>query len=95
MIHDKIKFQRKRYNLSQEQLAGILNVSKSTINNWESSKAVPTLQHLIFMSYYFKVSVNYFIDDSIGNDELILNNLNSKQKQIIYDLISVYSEDKL
>lgn len=92
MIARKIKYQRKyRANMSQGRLANILNVSRSTVNNWECGSAMPTLQHLILMSYLFNVSINYFPDDSIELDELILNQLTEEQKDVIYSLIYIYS----
>jgi len=37
----KVRFVREKLNMSQEDLARILNVSYSTINRWENSKTKP------------------------------------------------------
>mgnify|MGYP003506386393 CR=1 FL=1 len=36
---------RARLNLSQEQLAKMLNVAFATVNRWENNKATPSRKH--------------------------------------------------
>ena len=39
---DKVKYVRKRLNLSQEKLASLLGVSFATVNRWETGHSMPT-----------------------------------------------------
>lgn len=49
---------RKQAGLSQEEFAELLNVSRQSISKWENDKAYPEMTRLIFMSDYFKVSLD-------------------------------------
>lgn len=44
---DKIVEERKRLNLSQEELAEKLSVSRQAVSKWESSQSTPDLQKII------------------------------------------------
>lgn len=93
MIAERIKYQRKVvYNITQKQLADKLDVSRSTINNWECAVVTPSLQHIILLSIVFKVSVHYLIYTSDTDDEIVLNALTSKQKNILIRLYECFSE---
>lgn len=93
MISEKIKYQRKtRYNISQRKLGKLLNVSRSTINNWEMSVSTPTIQNLIMLSYIFDVSIEYFLSDPNNMDEILLNRLTEKEKNIIVNLVECYTD---
>ena len=52
---------RNKNNLSQEELAEILDVSRQSISKWENDKAYPEMTRLLFMSDYFDVSLDYLM----------------------------------
>lgn len=52
---------RKQKNISQEELAELLNVSRQSISKWENDKAYPEMTRLLFMSDYFEVSLDYLM----------------------------------
>ncbi|WP_370448248.1 helix-turn-helix domain-containing protein [Melissococcus sp. OM08-11BH] len=60
-------------NLTQEQLSEILNVSKSTVSNWEIGKTTPDLDSLIRLANLCNLSL----------DNLLLEK-NKVVKNIIY-----------
>ena len=91
-ISIKIRFQRKRHAMSQEQLAYELGVSKSLVKNWELNIGYPTLSNVILMSQYFNVSLEYFVNSKIGLDEIGLSVLEEKQKNVIINLINCYRD---
>lgn len=49
---------RKSKNISQEELAELLDVSRQSISKWENDKAYPEMTRLLFMSDYFDVSLD-------------------------------------
>ena len=49
---------RNQAGLSQEEFAELLEVSRQSISKWENDKAYPEMTRLIFMSDYFKVSLD-------------------------------------
>ena len=66
---------RKQKNISQEELAELLDVSRQSISKWENDKAYPEMTRLLFMSDYFRVSLDYLMrgaptEENIGNTSL-------------------------
>lgn len=70
---EKLKQLRKTNNISQEELAEILDVSRQTISRWESSLTTPDLISLEKICQHFHLSY----------DEL-LENKKTKKKNIIF-----------
>ena len=62
-LNEKIKRYRKIFELSQEQLAEKLNVSRQAITKWENGSGVPEISNLKEISDLFGVSVDYLLDD--------------------------------
>lgn len=52
---------RKEKNISQEDLAELLDVSRQSISKWENDKAYPEMTRLLFMSDYFGVTLDYLM----------------------------------
>lgn len=69
---ENLKKLRKEKNISQEQLAKKLNISRQAISKWESGKAYPDIDNLILLRNIFNVSL----------DELIVNEKADKEKSI-------------
>lgn len=67
MFAAKIKEVRKNQNLTQQDLADILNVSRSTISKWETKSAYPDITTLIQISNQFSVSLDYLLK---GDEEM-------------------------
>lgn len=66
-FHEKLQQLRKRSNLTQEQLAEQLFVSRTAISKWESGRGYPNLDSLKSISKLFSVS----IDELLSGDKLI------------------------
>lgn len=52
---------RRSKNISQEEFAELLDVSRQSISKWENDKAYPEMTRLLFMSDYFGVSLDYLM----------------------------------
>ena len=52
---------RSEKNISQEELAELLDVSRQSISKWENDKAYLEMTKLLFMSDYFGVSLDYLM----------------------------------
>ena len=55
---------RKNNNVSQEELAEMLEVSRQSVSKWENDKAYPELNRLLYISDRFGVSLDYLIRGS-------------------------------
>ena len=73
-LGERIRGERKKRGLSQEELADILNVSRQAITKWETDRGIPDIANLIRISEEFEISL----------DELIKGD-NSVKRKIIYD----------
>lgn len=66
-ISNQLRNYRKEFNISQEELAEIVHVSRQTISNWENNKSYPDLQSLVLISEYFKISLDELVKGDIVN----------------------------
>lgn len=64
---------RSEKNVSQEELAELLDVSRQSISKWENDKAYPEMTKLLFMSDYFDVSLDHLMRD-VADKKLENNN---------------------
>ena len=62
-LGEKLKEIRKRFGLSQEQLAEITNVSRQAITKWENDSGIPDIGNLQELSKVFGVTIDYLLDD--------------------------------
>ena len=69
ILADKIINERKKNGWSQEQLAGMLSVSRQSVSKWEGAQAAPDLQKIISMAEIFGVSTDYLLKDEIESQE--------------------------
>lgn len=63
-IDKKIIEIRKNNNLTQEELAERLNVSRQTVSNWENRKCYPDIETLIIISNKFNISLDHLLKDN-------------------------------
>jgi len=60
---EKLKEIRRRFSLSQEQLAEIMNVSRQAITKWENDKGLPDVGNLQHLAKTFGLSVDSLLND--------------------------------
>lgn len=77
---EKLTALRKGRELTQEQLAEQLNVSRQSVSKWESGQVVPEVEKLIEMSKAFDVSIDYLLKPS-ELDELSVKTQMLEQQQ--------------
>ena len=85
----KLMTMRNEKNLSQEQLAEKLNVTRQTISNWENGKFYPDIDSLVNLSKFFNVS----LDNLLSYDDKVLDYLKDStdivksNKNILYAVL--------
>ena len=70
---------RKKYNLSQEQLAKEIGVSRQTISKWELNETTPDLKQAIKLAEIFHINFNKIIGN-IDDEEQIKERRKDKIK---------------
>ncbi|EOS80026.1 hypothetical protein C817_02135 [Dorea sp. 5-2] len=56
-----LKDYREKNNLTQENVANYLNISRQAISAWENNLSRPDLETLLLLSNIYKVSLNKLI----------------------------------
>ena len=61
---DKLKFQRKKKNITQEKLAEAIGITNRTLGNYENGVSHPQNRKIYFkLAEFFCVDVNYFLTE--------------------------------
>lgn len=79
-IGQKLKEIRKRFGLSQEQLAEVINVSRQAITKWENDGGLPDVTNLQELSKVFGVTVDYLLNDENQLPALSMKKVLDKEK---------------
>lgn len=64
LINERVKTLRTQNNLTQKQLAEILNIQPNSVQRIEYGTARPSLDTLIILADYFDVSLDYLVGRS-------------------------------
>lgn len=67
---EKITIIRKENNLTQEQFAEMLNVSRQSVSKWELGVSFPDTEKLIKISKLFSCSLDYLLKDEIESKDV-------------------------
>ena len=81
---EKLKTLRKQKNISQEQLAEKIHVSRQAITKWENGNGIPDIENLLAISSIFNESI-----DSLLSEEKSLISKN----EFLYDSRTEYDLD--
>jgi len=86
VLNEKIRELRKSLGLSQTELAAKLGVSKQCVSNWENDNIQPSIDMLIKLSEFFKVSCDCLL--GLSNENFIdVSGLTQNQKAHIILII--------
>ena len=89
-----LKDLRKKGNLTQESISGLLDTDRSNIANYESGKRLPPISALIKIAEFFHVSLDFLVfgkdysstsdmqSGSATNDELMAENTSLMEQQL-------------
>lgn len=80
---------RKEKNLTQEELAKLINVSPKTISSYETNRSIPNIEILILLSKVLDTSINDILNLKEDNNNEVKkiyqkNNLKNNILKIIY-----------
>ena len=71
-LSEKLKLLLKENNMSQEDLAEQLYVSRQAVGKWVNDKGTPDVEKIIQISNIFNVSLDYLLKDTIEEKANIL-----------------------
>ncbi len=67
-LADKIIRHRKKLNMTQEELAEKMDVSRQAVSKWESAQAIPDIEKLLRLSALFGVSTDYLLREECESE---------------------------
>ena len=95
---DNLKLIRKSKNMSQEQLAEKVNVSRQSVSKWENGEAYPEMNNILELCKIFNCKINDLVhtdmsDISSLDEEIIMNvvKFNEKKQSQVKSLSNVIS----
>lgn len=88
-IGEKIYELRKKKNMSQEELANVLNVSRQTISKWETGESNPDFDKIVPLCNFFEISTDEFLRGGNPVLEETLVRVNKRNKALTFSLCIV------
>ncbi len=82
-IGSQIRKYRNAQELSQEELAEKIYVTRQTISNWENEKSYPDIHSLLLLSSVFEISLDQLIK---GDVEIMKREINGEEVKKFNDL---------
>ncbi|MBR2965686.1 MAG: helix-turn-helix transcriptional regulator [Clostridia bacterium] len=88
-VGERIKYLRDKLGYTQTYLAKKLGISRSAVNGWEMSIAVPSLTNIIELTKIFNVSSDYLLclDDRLLVD---ISGLTNEERETLMRLIECF-----
>ena len=87
-LGSQLKKYRASLNLSQEELAEKIYVTRQTVSNWENEKSYPDIHSLLSLSSLFQVSLDQLIK---GDVEIMREKISEEEIKKFYKYGTVYS----
>lgn len=66
MLGENIRKYRKEKNLSQDELAEKLNVTRQSVSLWENDQTQPSLENIVALAKLFGVTTDELLTDEVG-----------------------------
>lgn len=92
-LGEKLKLARQKANMSQEELALKISVSRSAIAKWETDRGLPDVENLKSIAYVLDVSIDYlldygtYLDLSVTREAIDIKKYGKGTKKVIKDRI--------
>ncbi len=67
-LHEKIYQLRKQAEMSQEEAAGRLNISRQALSRWENGTAQPAANNIVEIGKLFGVTTDYLLNDEYESE---------------------------
>lgn len=87
-LGDKIMTLRRKQGWSQEELAGLCQVSRQSVSKWESGQSVPDLDKILVLSRIFGVSTDFLLKEEYEREEIA-----AKEETVMQSLESYLGAD--
>jgi len=91
MIADKVKELREKNNMTQNEVAMKLGITRSSVNAWEMGISVPSTMYIVELSRIFSVSSDYIL--GLEHKEMLdVSGLDDDSLKILTDMVRYMRE---
>ena len=66
-LSKNLRYKRKQYNLTQEDISAKLNISRQAYSNYETGKRIPDLDSLTYLCHIFNLSLDELVYQNLEN----------------------------
>ena len=89
-LGDKLHKLRLEFNMSQKEVAGIINTSPSIISNYESGERTPSVENLMALANLYHCSTDYLLGFQTNENDntLDVSMLSGEQKALLQKLLA-------
>ena len=87
-LGDKLHKLRLEFNMSQKEVAGIINTSPSIISNYESGERTPSVENLMALANLYHCSTDYLLGFQTNDNTLDVSMLSGEQKALLQKLLA-------
>lgn len=88
-LGNKIKYYRGEKELSQEELAERVYVSRQTISNWENNKSYPDINSIVLLSEVFEISIDNLIKGDVEQMKKEINTEDVKKLNFYATMMAI------
>lgn len=89
-LPDKLKLLRKKYGLSQKEVAERIDISTSIVSGYETGERTPSADKLLALAYLYHCSTDYLLgkETDLQKPVLEVDGLSAEQVKALTILIS-------
>ena len=92
-----IQHLRKQKKITQEQLAGMMSVSRQTISKWEADEVIPELDKIVALSDLFACKLDALVKEDMSAGDAVYSEIVVKKVEAFqmarYVMLSPNPED--
>ncbi|MCR6795771.1 helix-turn-helix domain-containing protein [Bacillus paranthracis] len=87
-FQEKIKAERMKKNMSQQELGNLLNISRQSVSKWERGEGYPNIETLMRLGDIFNIT----IDELLKGDDSLKEKIIEDGKQLAYPKTKIFFE---
>ncbi len=89
LFKEKLRYLRKINNMSQEELAGRLTVSRQAVSRWETGDTIPDAEILLQLSEVFEVSIDNLLKDNLEIDDKWNSSVPEQKNSALHKIVGI------
>lgn len=92
-LHERLKEARTRKNLTQQEVADVLHISRTTVSSWEVGRTIPSLDFIIDLSNLYDLSLDVLLKEDMTMVNQVSKEIKNgkKYKWLVVAICSVLS----